>query len=214
ILTYIADTYGQEKLWDVLSADDDTPDEQFISLGDAIQSTLGISLDDFDRGLQAWLERNEPGEQLDDLRLTIELQDLRRQYQDTYSPPPNIIFGQAADGVARPELLPVVIREARALSNIAIELLIANAQRAIIAGAYAEAEELIKSIREVVTTGDFEDPLAKEYLDIVVTAADAGYEVLTLNIQNDHGTVQVTNNPPETTILEVQKVNGMWQVQP
>jgi hypothetical protein len=214
ILTYIADTYGQEKLWDVLSADDDTPDEQFISLGDALQSTLGISLDDFDQGLQAWLERNEPGEQLDDLRLTIELQDLRRQYQDTYSPPPNIIFGQAEDGVARPELLPVVIREARAPSNIAIELLIANAQRAIIAGAYAEAEELIKSIKEVVTTGDFEDPLAKEYLDIVVTAAEAGYEVLTLNIQNGHATVQVTNNPPETTVLEVQKVNGVWQVQP
>ena len=213
ILTYIADTYGQEKLWDVLSADDDTPDEQFKSLGDAIQSTLGISLDDFDQGLQAWLERNEPGEQLDDLRLTIELQDLRRQYQDTYSPPPNIIFGQAADGVARPELLPVVIREARAPSNIAIELLIANAQKAIIAGAYAEAEELIKSIKEVVTTGDFEDPLAKEYLDIVVTAAEAGYEVLTLNIQNGHATVQVTNNPPETTVLEVQKVNGVWQLQ-
>ncbi|HJQ13897.1 MAG TPA: hypothetical protein VJ830_04035 [Anaerolineales bacterium] len=214
ILTYIDETYGQDKLWQVLSADDDTPDEQFISLGDAIQSTLGISLRDFDQGLQAWLERNEPGEQLDDLRLTIELQDLRRQYQDTYSPPPNILFGQAADGVARPELLPVVMREARAPSNIAIELMIGNAQRAIIAGAYSEAEELIKSIKEVVTTGDFEDPLAKEYFEIVVTAADAGYEVLTLNIQNSHGTAQVTNNPPETTVLEVQKLNGIWQVQP
>ena len=214
ILTYIADTYGQDKLWEVLSADDDTPDQQFKSLGDAIQSTLDISLDDFDQALQDWLESMEPGEQLDDLRLTIELQDLRRQYQDTYSPPPNIIFGQAADGVARPDFLPVVIREARAPSNVAIELLIANAQRAIIAGAYSEAEELIMSIKEVLTTGGFENPLAKEYLDVVVTAADTGYEVLTLHIQNGHATAQVTDNPPETTMLELQKVEGMWQIQP
>jgi hypothetical protein len=106
------------------------------------------------------------------------------------------------------------MREARAPTNIAVELLIANAQKAIVAAAYEEAEELIQSIKEVVSTGKFEDPLAREYLEIVVTAAEAGYEILVLNIQNSYATAQVTNNPPETTILEIRKIDGVWQVQP
>src|SRR6185503_4220239 len=88
ILTYIVDTYGQEKLWEFLSADGDIPDEQWLPLGDAVQATFGILLSEFDEGFRAWLEKNEPGEQLDDLRLTIELQDARREYQTRYSPQP------------------------------------------------------------------------------------------------------------------------------
>ena len=34
---------------------------------------------------------------MDDLRLTAELQAVRRQYQDTYAPPPILAFGAAAE---------------------------------------------------------------------------------------------------------------------
>ena len=213
MLTYIVETYGMEKMWKFLVSDENPQDFQPGPLEPALQATFGISLEEFDRDFQAWLDVHEPGEQLEDLRLTIELQDLRRQYQNTYSPSPNFLQMETLDAVTRPDYLPIVMREARAPANIAIELIIANAQRAITAGAYAEAEELNKSIKEVISTGRFEDPLAKEYLDIVVAAADTGYEVLTLNIQNGYATAQVTNNPPETTILELQKVDGVWQVQ-
>jgi hypothetical protein len=218
ILTYIVDTYGQEKLWEFLSADDDTPDEQWIPLGDAIQVALGISLAEFDKGFRAWLEKNDPGDQLGDLRLTIDLQDARREYQATYSPQPIFmvldVTETVTDTITRPENRSLVMREARAPANIAIELLIANAQRAIIAGAYVEAEGLIATIKDVVKTGGFEDPLAKAYLDIVVAASSSGYEVLSLSIQNGYATAQVTNNPPDTSILQLRNVDRMWQVQP
>lgn len=215
ILTFIVDTYGEDKLWEFFRTDMNTPDGQLLPMENAIPLTFGIPLEEFDRGFQAWLEKNDPGEQLDDLRLTIELQDARRAYQDTYSPGPMFLLSEIdVSAVTRSEYLPVVMREPRAPSNIAIELLIANAQKAIVAGAYAEAEELIKSIQAVVSTGKFEDPLAREYLDIVRAATQTGYEVLALNVQNGYATAQVTDNPPETTILEVQKVNGAWQIQP
>jgi hypothetical protein len=214
MLTYIVETYGTEKMWQFLAYDNNLEDDQPGSLEAALQAIFGISLKDFDQSFQTWLQSKDPGPQLEDLRLTIELQDLRREYQETYAPAPYFLLAEAANAAARPEYLPVVIREARAPANVAVELIIANAQRAIVAGAYSEAEWMIKVIKNVVSTGKFEDPLAKEYLAIAVAMADAGYEILYLNLQNGYATVQVTNEPPVTTILNLQKVNGQWQIQP
>ena len=216
ILTYMVEAYGEEKMWEFFSADDDVPDEQWLPVGDAVQRTLGIPLTEFEEGFRGWLEKNEPGEQLEDLRLTIELQDARREYQTMYSPQPiyMVLDENAIDTITSPENRPLVMREARAPANIAVELLIANAQKAILAGAYPEADGLVKTIKEVVSTGGFEDPLAKEYLDIVLAAGKAGFEVVSLNIQNGYATAQVTHEPPMTTILVLRNVNGIWQIEP
>lgn len=215
ILTYIVDTYGEEKLWKFLSADPDPSYEQVLPMEDAIQLTFGISLEEFDHGFQAWLESNDPGKQLDDLRLTLALQDARRAYQDRYSPDPLFLTAELdTNAILQSEYLPVLMREAQASSNIAIELMIANAQRAIVAGAYSEAEPLVQSIQEVVSSGDFEDPLAKEYLDIVLAAANDGYEVVNLDLQGDRAEARVTAEPPTLIDLSFQKMDGTWQIQP
>jgi hypothetical protein len=44
--------------------------------------------------------------------------------------------------------------------------------------------------------------------------AEAGYEVLVLNLQNGYATAQVTKEPPVTTILNLQKVDDQWQIEP
>ena len=152
--------------------------------------------------------------QLEDLRLTIELQDLRRQYQDTYSPPPYFLLAAAEDAAARPEYLPVVIREANEAPNVAVELIITQAQQAIIDGNYAEAESLIEILRDIVSTGKFENPSAKEYLDIVLAVQAAGYETLSLDLRGDEAIAEVTMQPPVVTSLELQKINDTWQVKP
>ena len=218
ILSYIEDTYGQEKLWEFLNADDDAPDEQWLPVGDAVQIALGIPLAEFDDGFRAWLEKNEPGTQLEDLRLTIELQDARREYQTMYAPQPLFLIMDVPDMVIdiilSPENRSLWLREPHAPANIALELLIANAQRAILSGAYPEAERLIETIKSVISTGGLEDPLAKEYLDIVLAVREAGYEALYLSLQNGYATVQVTNEPPNTTVLHLQKIGEAWQISP
>jgi len=215
MLTYIAETYGEEKMWQFLGSDDEPGDDQPGSLEAALQSTFGVSQKDFDQAFQAWLERHEPGEQLDDLRLTIELQDLRRQYQDTYSPPPNFLLAPVADVIARPEYLSVLMREARAPANIAVELIIADGQLTILEGDYARAEQLNKILSEILSSGEFENPLAKDYLDIVLAVADEGYEVVNLDaLLGDHASVRVTREPPLLVNLELQKIDGKWQVLP
>jgi hypothetical protein len=215
MLTYIDETYGKDKMWQFLGSDDQPGDDQPGSLEAALQSTFGISQEDFDQAFQTWLERHEPGEQLDDLRLTIELQDLRRQYQDTYSPPPNFLLAPVADAIARPEYIPVVMREARTPANIAVELIIAHGQLATLEGDYPRAEQLNRMLSEILSSGEFEDPLAKDYLDIVLAALNEGYEVVNLDaLLADHASVRVTREPPLLVNLELQKIDGKWQVLP
>jgi hypothetical protein len=214
VLTYIEETYGSEKIWKFLTTDTDPQDGQPAPLETGIRATFGISLQQFDQDFQAWLESKEPGPQLDDLRLTIELQDLRRKYQETYAPPPYFIAWDVDGSVARPEYLPVLVREADAPANAAAELMIARAQQAIVDGDYVTAEQLITVLEKVVTTGGFEDALAKDYLDFVLVLEDAGYDVFSLDLQGDQATAEVTVDPPAVTSLEVEKIDGHWKIMP
>jgi hypothetical protein len=61
VLTYIEETYGAEKIWEFLTADTDPKDGQPAPLETAMQSTFGISLNQFDRDFEGWLESKEPG---------------------------------------------------------------------------------------------------------------------------------------------------------
>ena len=212
MLTYIVETYGADALWKFFAADADTSDGQPATMEAAIQSTFDISLTEFDADFGTWLESGDPGEQLDDLRLTIELQDLRRTYQDTYAPPPYFFLGKAEDTLARTEYLPVVLREAHAPPNIAIELIIANAQQAIIDSDYSKAEQLIDALKEVLSTQEFENLLAKEYLAIAITLTNEGYNLEALDLQDDQALVEVTRDSTELISLELHRNDAIWQI--
>lgn len=212
MLTYIVETNGADALWKFLAADADTSDGQPATLEAAIQSTFSISLKDFDANFRAWLESGDPGEQLYDLRLTIELQDLRRKYQDTYAPPPYFFLGKASETLASPEYIPVVLRESHAPPNVAIELIIANAQKAIIEGDYSTAEQLIDALQEVLSREEFENLLAKEYLAIAITLTNADYNLEALNLQDNRALVEVTRDSTELISLELQRNDGIWQI--
>jgi hypothetical protein len=214
VMTYIHETYGFEALRKFVNTADVPNTNESAVLDEALQATFGIALTDFQQDFEAWLQSHDPGEQLDDLQLTVQLQDLRRNYQEIYTPPPSFIFGAADEAVARPEYLPVMIRETTAPPNVSTELLIADAQQAIVDGDYDTAEKLNQIIENVVNTGRFEDPLAKDYLDIVLALVDAGYDVLDLDLQGDQASAQVTTDLPTVTSLELQKIDQHWQIRP
>lgn len=212
-LTFIADTYGEAKIWEFLNADD-TADGELLPMADAIQKTFGISLEEFNQGFQAWLERNDPGEQLEDLRLTIQLQDLRREYQDIYASQPMFLLLEEVDAVQNSDYRTIVMREARAPANIATELIIANGQQAIIDGDYMRAEKLNNLLAEILASKSLYHPVAKDYLDIVLAAAEKGYEVVNLQINDNNAEARVTADPPMLIDLKLQKIDNAWQIQP
>ena len=214
MLTYIADAYGKDTVWKFLAADNDASDGQPGPLDIAIQKTFSISQDQFNEGFRSWLQDHDPGTQLDDLRLTIKLQDLRRQYQDTYVPPPYLLLGNGMRDVTRPEFLPLILRESQSPANTAIELLIANGQEAIIAGDYPAAEQIINTVENILSSKNFDSPPANDYLAIASTLIENGYSVDSLKISDNSATAQVSTNTPTLLTLQLQKSADGWVVLP
>ena len=97
---------------------------------------------------------------------------------------------------------------------MAVELMIANAQHALLEGDYPQVEILDKTLATILSTGRLDDPPAKDYLDIVLAAASEGYEVVNLDIQGNLAHARVTAQPPILSDLELQKINDTWQIQP
>jgi len=214
MLTYIADAYGKDAVWKFLAADNDASDGQPGPIDIAIQNTFSVSQDQFNENFRAWLQDHDLGNQLDDLRLTIKLQDLRRQYQDTYVPPPYLILGNDINDVTRPEFLPLVIREPQSPANTAIELLIANGQEAIIASDYPTAEQMINTVENILTTKNFQSPPAQDYLDIATTLIENGYSVDSLKLSDNKATAQVSKDTPALFSIELQKNADGWAIIP
>ena len=161
------------------------------------------------------MEGNAPGDQLDDLRLTIELQDLRRQYQDTYAPPPMIILSDIENTIRAPEYTALIMREPTRPANVTFELIVARAQQTLVDGDYSETERLVSVLQNILETETFEVPLAADYFAITTLLLAEGFDVDDLVIQDDR-TAQavVLTNGLEQQRLQLQKNANEWEITP
>lgn len=215
LINYIVETYGWDRLWEFAVADSKQPSATFEERGEIVASTLGVSDDELERDFVAWARAHDPGEQVEDLALTVELQDLRRQYQEKFAPYPQFLLSLTGGRWTEPRYIPTNIREARTPAHIATELLIGNAQRAIFEGRYDDARSLIEVIAPIVDSGRLEHPLAREYAAIALGLAERGYEAVSLALDGlGDGTavVEVTESPPELETVTLEKVDGLWRM--
>ncbi|MGE5124315.1 MAG: hypothetical protein ACM3H7_07335 [Acidobacteriaceae bacterium] len=211
---YIADTFGTESVWKFVQKASG-PD---ITVGDhldqAVRESLDISLASLNQGFEGWLKSIDPGDQLEDLQVTLELQDLRREYQEVYAPPPQFIFGAASDFISHPEFLPTLVREADQPAHVAVELMLAEAQRYAFDGEYGKAHEIIAALKDVMATGQLADPLASKYLGMVDVLEREGYLALSAELSGDSARVEATTNEPEVIELNLNYNHGQWNIAP
>lgn len=181
-------------------------------LTSAAETALGVSWNDLDPLFRRWLDEHPPGDQVDDLRLTIQLQDARRAYQAAYQPDPRSWFGTAADGVA---ITPAaeLMREARTPPHVAAELLIAAAQRSLTADEYASTDRIVHAIEDVVESGTFTTPTAIDHLQLATLVAEKGLELVSIEIDGDRAVgLAVATAPDLTDVVAVRTADGWaWQ---
>jgi len=211
IVAYIVEEYGWES-WTAIARVvlDPVPASSSSWFDGALKEVLDITLEDFESEFVAWLESKDPGSQLDDLRLTIALQEVRRRYQLAYALYPLPLGGISATAVEPPT---IYIREADSPTHIAIETMLAAAQEAIIAGRYDEAEALIPSLDELVDTWDFSAQPASDYLEIAEMLAVEGYEAIAISIEGDEARVTASIAPPELETILFERVDGQWRLE-
>jgi len=215
LINYIVETYGWDKLWEFMVADSKQPTATPEERSEIVSSTLGVSSEELERDFAEWARAHDPGEQVEDLALTVELQDLRREYQEKYAPFPQFLLTLTGGRWAEPRYIPTNIREARTPANMAAELLIDNAQEAIFEGRYDDARALIEAIEPIVESGRLEHPLAREYAAITVGLAERGYETVSLALDglgDSTAVVEVAESPPELETVMLEKVDGLWRM--
>ena len=211
VVQYMVETYGWAALREFIDLDRRGRNERGGNSSEAFQQALGISRDAFQDDFMDWLRSLEPGQQVQDLELTVELQNLRRAYQERYAPFPWFLLGPA-DEFTGPDLIHVNIREPRTPAHMAAELMIANAQQALYEGEYHKAQELIHVINGIVSSGHLDAPLAREYGDVVRILDRQGYEVLALDLNGREARVEVSAAPPDVETLLLQKEDGRWRI--
>jgi hypothetical protein len=211
-VAYVDATYGRDKLWEFVQAASGPEASDPALLNEDLRAVLGVSLDAFDAGYLDWLRSKTPGAQLDDLRLTLELQGLRREYQEAYAPPPFFIFGLAADTHGRPEAFPAQIRESDAPANVAVELMIANGQAAIAAARYGEAQALVEALAATLAEGEFAHPLAAEYLSAVLALAAEGRVAVGLALAGGQATARVRLEEGTLAAVGLRREAAGWVV--
>jgi hypothetical protein len=211
VLTYISQRYGQDAVWKFLSSKNCSGNMD-NSLNCGLQQNFGISLVEFNQDFEKWTKNIDPGDQVDDLRLTIELQDMRRHYQNEYAPPPEFISYDLPDIQSHQGYISVLTRKFNAPVNVAIELLIAAGQQAIIDKRYKEAEGIILLLNQTLSQGTIEDINVKNYLDIVIKLNERGYNAVYLDIQKDNAKALVSNGSLEIINLTLLKSEDIWDI--
>jgi hypothetical protein len=171
-----------------------------------LQENFSISRVQFETDFTAWLDTVDPGTQLDDLRLTIRLQDVRRRYQAEYAPSQEIYLHTLLDWNELADL----IREPNQPENIAVEALIQNAQLAIIHADYAAAETLTAVIEKMVDRDDYSNPLAADYLAVARQVSAQGWTVDRIEISGATAIVTVNRNDVKLQTLTLEKQGSDW----
>lgn len=185
LIQYLVDTYG----WETFRAMYTTfkPASNDVEMLEAgLQAHYGKSLAEIEAEWLAHLRALPVDEdEVEDLRLSVELFDTLRRYQQMNDPAAYYLTAWLPDGpTARQRHITAdFIRSPRAPENIALETMLAAAEQALSRREFEETEALLASINAVLDANNlFFDPLAARYLRAVNDLAAQGYEAQTIDL--------------------------------
>ena len=196
-VSYLIDVYGWAQFKEFYA---DVTYDDAATLSEAMNINLrkyyGMTLAEAEANWLAYLAQ-VPLENtaVTDLQTTIRYFDTMRHYQQLYDPTAYFLkawlpYPQKLEQDGNPADL---TRHPEADINIALELMLQEADTVMRTGDYNRANVLLDSVERVLNNdGAFMDPLAAQYLDIVQTAGNQGYEVQKASIINNQAEILAT----------------------
>jgi hypothetical protein len=215
-VSYLIDTYGWPTFRDFYSdvTADDAP-----TLTDAIdlnlQAYYGKNLAEMEAQWLAYLGALPPDStEVADLLTTIRYYDVVRSYQLAYDPTAYFLTAwlPSPQDVKENGNTADLTRHPRSEINVTLEVILNAADAAVRAGDYEMANILLDSITRVLDTGgNFVDPMAVNYLNIVRAAQRLGFEVQQVELMGDDARVRVTSATKTTlNTLNFTLSRGTW----
>ncbi len=211
---FLVDTYGWEKFKAFYSAfPNDASPRGMIER--ALRANFDKSLTELEADWLAHLRSLTPtAAQIDDLLFTVELFDTLRRYQQMDDPSAYFLTAWLPDGPEGRErnITADFMRHPTSPENIALETMLAEAERALGAGDYAKIQPLLDSVNAVLEAHNlFTDPLAAQYLQIVTTVHGRGYEVQTITLADERAGVTAIANWPALETLTLNHTASGWK---
>nr|MBN1228332.1 hypothetical protein [Anaerolineae bacterium] len=212
LVAYLVQTHGLESFIDLYAYQANNAASEAEKLNEALLAVYNLSLEEVEVDYLDWLAQQYPGDQTDDLRLTIELFNTIRRYQMLYAPyqeslPPAVL---AAENGQVGEFL----RESTLPFNVALEAMLVSANNSLLAGDYVYAERLLAIINSAFDDGNFTRELLVDYVAIAALVSANGYEAQEIDIAGDHAVVLASplTDWPTLETLTVIRDNSVWQI--
>ncbi|MBX3055140.1 MAG: hypothetical protein KF770_01590 [Anaerolineae bacterium] len=212
---FLIDNYGWRRFRDFYSS---------VRAGDAatlsgavdlkLQQHFNLTLAEAESQWLAFLAQQPPDPAtVTDLETTVRFYNVMRHYQQLYDPtayfltawlphPETLVReGNPADLTRRP----------RAEVNVTLEVMLQAADTAVRTGNYQQANILLDSIERVLNSGEFLDPLARNYLEVVRAADRSGFEVQQVALNGNRAVVKATPaNGVNLVNLTIILSGGNW----
>lgn len=209
-VAYLVECYGWENFLRFYTTvlDEKIDNQKWETwLAGSLRENFDISVAQLERDYFNWLKTIDPGEQVDNLRLTLQLQEARREYQFRHAP---FLEYYALGDLADIDQLSLLTREDSSPEAVAIEALIHSAQHAVYEGEYQDAEEMLAAIESFLATKTFDHPLAADYLSVARTLDEWGYEAQEITFKGDEVHVVVTGGTSDLQGLTLVPLGGDW----
>lgn len=199
LVSYLTQTYGWSQVRAFYSdVTRDDADTQAAAVDLNLQQYFGRSLSQIEADWLDFLSMTPPSRAaVQDLEATIDYYNTIRHYQTLYDPTAHFLTAwlpqpSQVESEGNPADL---TRHPRPLTNITLEVMLHATGSAIAEGRYTRARVLLDSINRVLDNeGQFGDPLANSYWDIVVAAAESGYEVQQVDLAGKQARVQASQS--------------------
>lgn len=212
---YLVDTFGWARFKTFYGLFQDAPTEAQM-LDAALRANFDKGLTDLEAEWLAHLRSLPPDEdQIEDLRLTVDLYEALRRYQNLNDPAAYFLTAWLPDGSEARErgIVADFVRHPDAPENVALEAMLAEAGRALEAGEFDTTERLLASANVVLDAHNhFADPLAADYLQIATRLRAEGYEAQTITLDEDTATVTAIRDWPALTPLMLTRTAAGWTV--
>lgn len=216
-INYLVETYG----WTAVRSfyGNATPDDAG-TLSRAIDKNVRIYFSSSLEEIEAdWLEylSNFPRDRatFTNLQVTLHLYDVIRRYQTVYDPTAYYLYAwlPTPDMAMQLDATADFSRHPDDITNIALETMLKAALNALLEEDYDQVNALIVSVDRVIKNdGQFLDPLAKSYHDIVQTASESGYEIQQIDLTGNRAMAQAIR-PGDFKLMQLRFVlnaRGRW----
>ncbi len=195
---------------------------QAAAVNSALVAHFGITIQQLEsQHLAALQEEILHPELVEDVRLNVSFFETVRRYQQLLDPSAYFLTAWLPDGKTMREqgLVADFLRRPSAPENLALEVMLVNADEDIQNGDFASVESTLQSINTVLDSlqdgsnqAFLEDNLAAQYYAVVSLLLDQGYQPHKVSLENNQAQAWVSTTGPDLELILMEKSNGGWVI--